>query len=42
MDHELRNVGGLAAFMCNDYGNIFFVMKKDIEGETATGRATGT
>ena len=42
IDHELRNVGGLAAFMCTQNGHIFFVMKKDIDSETATRRAMGT
>lgn len=43
MDHGLRNVGGLAAFMCTENSHIFFVMKKDIELESASGRAvTGT
>lgn len=41
VDHELRNVSGLAAFICAQYGHIFFVMKKDIE-EFAICRATGT
>jgi hypothetical protein len=40
MDHELRNVGGLSAFMCTENGHIFFVMKKDIETESASGRAS--
>jgi hypothetical protein len=37
VDHELRNVGGLSAFMCADNGHIFFVMRKDIE----TGKRSG-
>jgi|GEM_PF-1860799 len=39
VDHELRNVGGVAAFMCTANGHIFFVMTKDIEtveGQAAT------
>jgi len=35
----LRNVGGVAAFMCTANGHIFFVMTKDIEtveGQAAT------
>ena len=42
MDHELRNVGGLASFICTENGHIFFVMRKDIETETAFGRRTAT
>lgn len=41
IDHEFRNVGGLAAFMCTENSHIFFVMKKDLD--TTAGRAaTGT
>jgi hypothetical protein len=39
LDHELRNVGGLAAFMCTENGHIFFVMQKDLENDQASGHA---
>jgi hypothetical protein len=43
MNHQLRNVGGLEGFMCTENHHIFFVMKKDIETESASGwAATGT
>lgn len=38
LDHEFRNVGGLAAFMCTENSHVFFVMAKDIENEMAAGR----
>lgn len=38
-DHELRNVGGLSAFMCAENGHIFFIMKKDIDTGKLQGRA---
>jgi len=42
VDRELRNVGGLSAYMCTENSHIFFVMKKDVEQESASGRsATG-
>lgn len=41
MNHELRNVGGLAAYMCSENGHIFFIMKKDVELESASGRGAG-
>lgn len=31
LDHELRNVGGLAAFMCTQQDHIFFVLRKDLD-----------
>ena len=31
LDHEFRNVGGLAGFMCTLQDHIFFVLKKDLE-----------
>lgn len=31
LDHDLRNVGGLAAYMCTERSHIFFVLKKDLE-----------
>ena len=41
IDHEFRQVGGLAAFMCTDFSHIFFVLKKDMEhSEPAQGMAT--
>ena len=40
LDHELRNVGGLAAFMCAENGHIFFVRRKDVEAESSLGRAS--
>jgi len=42
LDDELRNVGGLSAFMCADNGHIFFVMNKDLEFGMASGQVTGT
>jgi hypothetical protein len=39
MNHQLRNVGGLEGFMCTENHHIFFVMKKDIETESASGWA---
>lgn len=42
VEHELRNVGGLAAFMCGENGHIFFVMKKDLDSGIASEQATGT
>ena len=43
LDHDLRNVGGLAAFMCADNGHIFFVRKQDLDASTSSERAaTGT
>jgi hypothetical protein len=40
-DQELRNVGGLVAFICAEYGHVFFVSKKDIELERPSGVAAG-
>ena len=42
MDHEIRDVGGLSAFMCTEKGHIFFVMQKDIESESSSGRAAAS
>jgi len=41
MDHELRNVSGLAAYMCTENGHIFFVMKKDLEMQVGLGPPAG-
>lgn len=42
MNYELRNVGGLEAFMCSENRHVFFVMKKDNQQESASGRVTST
>jgi hypothetical protein len=34
LEHELRHVGGLSAFICETEGHICFVLQKDL-GETA-------
>ena len=42
MDHEIRAVGGLSAFMCTENGHIFFVMQKDVESASSSGRAAAS
>jgi hypothetical protein len=38
--HELRDVGGLSAFICEVEGHIFFVLQKDL-GEAAAAASAG-
>ena len=41
VDQEMRKVGGLVAFVCAEYGHIFFVSRKDIELEKFPELAAG-